>query len=146
MVDQINQKLSLFYNSAQVQPPDKGWIHAIRTTLNMSMVQLGAKLGVTRQAIYRIEDSETNGSSTINKLKEVASAMNLKVEYALISQNGTIDDLVKSKAKNLARKIVLRANRNMKLENQEIGDEKINHAIADLAYEIRLEMNKTLWD
>jgi len=46
----------------------------------------------------------------------------------------------------LARKIVWRTNQNMKLENQGIGDEKINSTIKDLADEIKREMRKSLWD
>ncbi|MFT4832557.1 MAG: hypothetical protein ACI815_002213, partial [Psychroserpens sp.] len=59
---------------------------------------------------------------------------------------GTIDNLINSKAQTLARKIVLRTNQNMKLENQGISEEKIKQSIRDLASEIKREMRKSLWD
>ena len=72
--------------------------------------------------------------------------MELKFVYALVPKNGTIDNLIETKAENLARKIVLRTNQNMKLEDQGIGDEKIAKTIKELASEIKREMKKSLWD
>ena len=46
----------------------------------------------------------------------------------------------------MARRIVLRTNQNMKLEDQGISDEKINASIIDLANDIKREMRKSLWD
>ena len=63
-----------------------------------------------------------------------------------IPKDGTIEKLVDLKAEKLARKIVLRTNQNMKLEDQGIGDEKIAKTIKELAIEIKREMKKSLWD
>jgi len=112
----------------------------------MTMAQLGAKLNITRQGVKRIEKSEANGTITLNSLKDVANAVDLKLVYALVPLNGTINDLIKIKAEKLARKIVLRTNQNMKLEDQGIGDEKIDKTIKELASEIKREMKKSLWD
>jgi predicted DNA-binding mobile mystery protein A len=112
----------------------------------MTMAQLGAKLNITRQGVKRIEESEANGTITIKSLKEVANAMELELVYGLVPKDGTIEDLVNIKAAKLARKIVLRTNQNMKLEDQGIGDAKINKTIKDLASEIKREMRKSLWE
>tara|TARA_R110000868_G_scaffold12619_2_gene59951 strand:- start:2629 stop:2967 length:339 start_codon:yes stop_codon:yes gene_type:complete len=112
----------------------------------MTMAQLGSKLNITRQGVKRIEESEANGTITLNSLKDVANAMDLKLVYALVPKNGTIDDLIETKAEKLARKIVLRTNQNMKLEDQGIGDDKISKTIKDLAIEIKRELRKSLWD
>jgi len=72
--------------------------------------------------------------------------LDLKFVYGFVPKDGTIDNLINSKAEKLARKIVLRTNQNMKLENQGIRDEKINESIIDLANEIKREMRKSLWD
>ena len=110
------------------------------------MAQLGTKLGITRQGVKKIEESEANGTITINTISEVAAAMDMKFVYSLVPKEGTIDDLIQMKAEKLAQKIVLRTNQNMKLENQGIGDEKINDTIKDLANEIKRELKKSLWD
>lgn len=66
--------------------------------------------------------------------------------YGFVPKNGSIEELISTKAKKLAQKIVLRTNQNMKLENQGISDEKINQSVIDLASEIKREMRRSLWD
>jgi len=110
------------------------------------MAQLGTRLNITRQGVKRIEESEAKGTITINSLREVGKALDLKFVYGFIPKDGTIDNLINLKAEKLARKIVLRTNQNMKLEDQGISNEKINDSIIDLANEIKREMRKSLWD
>lgn len=146
LIEQLDQKIEPFSETRKVLVPERGWINTIRTSLNMTMVQLGTKLNITRQGVKRIEESEANGSITLNSLKDVANAMDLKLVYALVPKNDTFNDLVEIKAEKMAKKIVLRTNQNMKLEDQGIGDEKLAKTINELAYEIKREMKKSLWD
>jgi predicted DNA-binding mobile mystery protein A len=146
LIEQLDQKLQSFQKAELVLVPNKGWIHTIRTALNMTMAQLGARLKITRQGVKSIEESESKGSISINSLKEVGDALDLKFVYGFVPKNGTIDNLVNIKAEKLARKIALRTHQNMKLEDQGIGDEKINGAIKELADEIKREMRRSLWD
>ena len=146
LIEQLDQKLQPFSATRKVLVPERGWINTVRTTLNMTMAQLGTKLSITRQGVRRIEESEANGGITLNSLKDVANAMDLKLVYALVPKSGTINDLIQIKAEKLAQKIVLRTNQNMKLEDQGIGDEKIAKTINELAQEIKREMRKSLWD
>ena len=146
LIEQLDQNLQPFSESRKVLVPERGWINTIRTALNMTMAQLGTKLNITRQGVKRIEESEANGTITLNSLKDVAMALDLNMVYALVPKNGTIDDLIQEKADKLAQKIVLRTNQNMKLEDQGIGDDKIIETIKELANEIKREMRKSLWD
>lgn len=146
LIDQLDQKLDKFKDASMVLVPQKGWINTIRTILNMTREQLGARLNLTKGAIQKIEEREATGQITINKLKDVGKAIDMQFVYGFVSENGTIDNLINIKAEKLAKKIVLRTNHNMKLENQGIGDEKINEAIKELANEIKREMRKSLWD
>jgi len=146
LIDQLDQKLGVFKGAEMVPVPQKGWINTIRTTLNMTMDQLGTKLKLTKGAVQKIEEREAIGQITINKLKDVGEVLDLKFVYGFVPKDGTIDNLINSKAEKLARKIVLRTNQNMKLEDQGISDEKINQSIIDLANEIKREMRKSLWD
>jgi predicted DNA-binding mobile mystery protein A len=146
MIDQLEQKLQPFLKTRHILVPERGWINTIRTTLNMTMAQLGTKLDITKQAIKKIEESEANGTISINKLRRVAKVLDFKLVYSLVPNDGSLDQLIQIKAEKLARKIVLRTNQNMKLEDQGIGDEKINNTIKEVAYEIKREMKKSLWD
>jgi predicted DNA-binding mobile mystery protein A len=146
LIEQLDQKLANFKNAGMVLVPQKGWVNTIRTNLNMTRDQLGAKLDFTKGAIQKIEEREATGQITINKLKDVGNALNMKFVYGFIPKDGTIENLVNLKSEKLARKIVLRTNQNMKLEDQAIGDEKITKTIKELADEIKREMRKSLWD
>ena len=146
LIEQLDQKLANYKDAGMVLVPQKGWVNTIRTTLNMTRDQLGTKLNLTKGAIQKIEEREATGQITINKLKDVGNALNMKFIYGFIPKDGTIESLVNLKAEKLARKIVLRTNQNMKLEDQGIGDEKIEKTIKELASEIKREMKKSLWD
>ena len=146
LIEQLDQKLEPFKKAEMVLVPDKGWLNAIRTTLNMTMAQLGNKIGVTKQGVNKIEESEAKGSISINSLKEAGAALDLKLVYGFVPNDGTIDDLINNKATILARKIVSRTNQNMKLEGQGISEEKLKKSVIDLAKEIKREMKKSLWE
>jgi predicted DNA-binding mobile mystery protein A len=146
LIEQLDKKLAQFKNAGMVLVPQKGWVHTIRTSLNMTREQLGIKLKLTKGAVQKIEEREATGQITINKLKSVGNVLGLQFVYGFVPKDGSIDNLINLKAKKLAQKIVLRTNQNMKLENQGIGDEKLNVLIKDLASEIKREMRKSLWD
>ncbi|WP_127141588.1 mobile mystery protein A [Flagellimonas marinaquae] len=146
LIEQLDEKLRPFHQAKTIIVPEKGWIHTIRTTLNMTMAQLGNKLNITRQGIKKMEDSEANGTLTLNSLKDVAHALDMQLVYAIVPKQESIDDLITEKAEKLAQKIVLRTNQNMKLENQSIGDDKLNKTIQDLSDELKRDMGKSLWD
>jgi predicted DNA-binding mobile mystery protein A len=146
IIEQLDQKLAKFKDAGMVLVPQKGWINTIRTTLNMTRDQLGAKLKLTKGAIQKIEEREAAGQITINKLRDIGQALDMQFVYGFVPKDGTIDNLINSKAEKLAKEIVLRTNQNMKLEDQGIGNDKINVSIKDLANEIKREMRKSLWD
>ncbi|AGC78019.1 mobile mystery protein A [Nonlabens dokdonensis] len=146
LIEQLDKKLQPFYETSKVLIPERGWTNTIRTALHMTMAQLGTKLNITRQGVKRIEESEASGTITLNSLKDAAEAMDFKLVYALVPKNGTINNLIENKAEELARKIVMRTNQTMQLENQGIGDQKLDKTIKELAAELKREMRKSLWD
>ncbi|PKL79786.1 MAG: XRE family transcriptional regulator [Ignavibacteriae bacterium HGW-Ignavibacteriae-4] len=146
LIDQLDQKLKHFQMASTVIVPSGGWIKTIRTTLNMTLEQLGKKLNITKQGVKSIEDSEVKGTITINSLKEAGDALGMKFVYGFVPNDGSIQELIDIKTVELARKIVLRTDQSMKLEDQGIGQEKINESIKNLADEIKREMRKSLWD
>jgi predicted DNA-binding mobile mystery protein A len=135
-----------FATLKQVATPPTGWIKAIRTTLGMSMQQLGNKLNITKQAILDIEKREKDGFITIKSLKEIARALDMQLVYGFVPNDGSLDALIEKRATELATKIVLRTNNTMKLEDQGITNERIKKAIKERAEEIKNEMPKILWD
>ena len=145
-VEQLDQKLKNFGNARLIVVPEKGWVHSIRTTLNMTMEQLGAKIGMTKGAMQKIEERESKGQITINKLKLVAEGLDMQLVYGFVPKNGTVDDMINAKARLLAEKIVLRTNQHMVLEDQGIYKNRIKDSIDELTFEIKREMHRSLWD
>jgi len=146
LIDQLDHKLKPFMATKDIHVPERGWIHTVRTALNMTLQQLGVKLNMSSQGVKDTEERETSGSVSIKTLKEVANAMDMQLVYAFVPKQNSIEEMLDSKAKELAKKIVLRTGHNMQLENQGISDDKIKVAIEELKEEIKREMSKSLWD
>jgi predicted DNA-binding mobile mystery protein A len=146
IIEQLGKKLEVFQPAESVLVPDAGWINALRTALNMTMSQLGDKLGVTRQGVKKIEESEARGAISLNSLREAGKGLGFKLVYGFVPEAGSIDNLINEKADALARKIVLRTSHNMNLENQAVSEERIEYSIRELSAEIKREMRKSLWD
>ena len=70
----------------------------------------------------------------------------MKLVYALVPKDGSLDDLINRKAKELATTIVARTSNTMKLEDQENSEERLKKAIEERTAIIKNEMPKTLWD
>lgn len=146
LIEQLDKKLAQFKGTEMVLVPEKGWINTIRTTLNMTREQLGCRLKLTKGAVQKIEEREAAGQITINKLKAIGQALDMQFVYGFVPKEGSITNLINSRAEALARKIVIRTNQNMKLEDQGVGDEKVDESIKELAREIKREMRRSLWD
>jgi predicted DNA-binding mobile mystery protein A len=145
-IEQLDMQLRPYKEAKSVIPPARGWVNSIRTSLNMTLEQLGSKLKITKGAIQKIEEREATGQISINKLKAVGHVLDMKLVYGFVPNAGSIENLVHKKSEILARKIVMRTNQNMKLEDQGIGDGKLEKSIQDLASEIKRELKKSLWD
>lgn len=74
----------------------------------MSLQQVADKLSITKQSVQEIETIEKEGSITLNSLKETANALDMQLVYGLVPKDGTIDDLIERKARELALGILSR--------------------------------------
>ncbi len=146
LVEQLDKKLYFFKKIQSNAVPSAGWINNIRVSLNMSLEQLGNKLGMSKQGVKKIEEREASGTITINGLKEVAEALDMTFIYGFAPKDENLQQLLDKKANILAEKIVRRTNKHMVLENQGNSDQTIKDAIVDLKNELKREMHKSLWD
>ncbi len=146
LIEQLDRKLKPFSDSESVIVPEKGWINTIRTALNMTLEQLGKKLSITKQGVKRLQDSEAAGTITINSLKEVGKAMEMKFVYGFSPLDGSVDSLLDRRSRILAEKIILRTNHTMMLENQAIDKSRLNKAIDELSKDIKTELNRGIWE
>ena len=112
----------------------------------MTLEQLGRKLKMTRQGVKRIENSEASGTITINLLREVGQAMDMRLVYGFVPNHGSISALIDSKSYELAKRIVQRTDQTMLLEDQATSKENLNMAVEELATRIRQELRRSIWD
>lgn len=145
-IDQLSQKLMKFSTLKGVNPPPRGWIHLIRTTLNMSLAQLAKRLGKTPVTVREIEEREADKSITLKKLIEVGEALGLDFVYGFFPKEASLEKIIEQRAHQIAEEIVKRTSHSMKLEEQENTPERLAQAIKDRTDEIKREVPKYLWD
>lgn len=145
-IQQLNNKMLAFASLQKVAPPPTGWLKAVRTALGMSLQQLSNRLSITKQSMQEIEQREKDGSITIKSLREAAKALDMQLVYGFVPVDGSLEELISRKAREMATQIVLRTSNSMKLEDQENSKQRIEKAIEERAAVIKNEMPKNLWD
>lgn len=145
-LEQLDKKMEKFEELAEIPIPPNGWINLIRTTLNMSLRQLGKRLNITSQSVKEIEMREAEKKITLEKLNEVAEALNLKLVYGFIPKDKSLEKMIENKSLALAKQIVLKTSHSMALEDQQNEPSRIEKAIKERALQIQNEMPKYLWD
>jgi len=145
-IEQLDRKMHEFVEIKKIIPPPIGWIKAIRTSLGMSLQQLGNKISITKQSVMDIERREQLGTISLKTLRESANALDMELVYAFVPKDGSLDALIERKAKELATEIVMRTSNTMKLEDQEVSYGRIQKAIFERTIIIKNEMPKILWD
>jgi predicted DNA-binding mobile mystery protein A len=126
--------------------PPIGWIKAIRNGIGMSMEQLGKKLSITKQGVMDIEKREKEGAITIKSMQEIAKAMDTQFVYGFVPNAGSLEEMIETRALEIASKIVERTSTTMKLEDQANSKVRVEKAIKERASEIINKTPKILWD
>lgn len=145
-ISQLDKKMTQFPRLKEALRPGGGWIYAIRTALGMSLKQLGKKLDITPQGAKDIERREEDGSLTLQRLKEVAAALDLRLVYALVPKDGSLEKMIERQARRMAKEIVLKTSHTMHLEDQGIDKEALAEAIERRTEKLKTELPKALWD
>lgn len=93
-----------------------------------------------------IEQREEQRRITLQSLQDTAEALEMKLVYALVPKDGSLDTLIERRAQELATKIVSRTSNSMKLEDQENSEKRIRKAIQERTAILKQELPKILWD
>ncbi|SDC64312.1 mobile mystery protein A [Niabella drilacis] len=145
-IQQLDAKMQLYGPLQHIKAPSTGWLKAIRTTLGLSLKQLGNRLQKSKQNVAMLEQREKDGNISLNSLREVAGALDMELIYGFVPKDITLEQLIDRKATELATKIVLRTSQSMKLEGQQNKDARIKKAIGEKAQIFKTELPKILWD
>ena len=146
IIEQIENKLKVYSKVDPNNMPSAGWINTIRTSIKMTLEQLGARIKTTKQGAKKVEEREADGSITINALKEAANALDMDFVYGFKPRKGSIFKMIDEAALKKATDIVMRTSKTMELEDQKVNDERLNRAIKEKAQEIKSNLPKYLWD
>lgn len=124
--------------------PSDGWIKAVRKALGMSTRQLAQRMRITQQSAAKLENNEGDDAITLKKLRQAAEAMDCRLVYAFLPNEGSLEATVRKQAMKKARSLVAPVNHTMLLEAQAVGnmDEKIH----ETAEELMRNITPRLWD
>ncbi len=146
LVEQLDKKMQEFKVFGEVHVPSSGWVNAIRTTLNMSLAQLGKRLRKTPVTVKEMEEREQKKTITLRKLIEIAEALDLRFVYGFIPKESSLEAMIERRAQKVAREIVMRTSHTMALEDQENRKERLERSINERAENLKRDLPKYLWD
>ena len=139
----LDQRFSSMKPETRYRPPPKGWVRAVRDALGMSGAQLGRRVGVTAQSVADLEKSEASGTIQLKTLRRVAEALDCVVVYALLPRS-SLEDMVQGRAREIARKELVRIAHTMDLEAQGLSQEEREEQIETfIRYHLR---ERDLWE
>ncbi|KKC27910.1 mobile mystery protein A [Sphingomonas sp. SRS2] len=114
---------------AELTPPPKGWLRAVRESFGMTGAQLSDRLGVSPSRISALEKAEAAGTTTLKSLREAAEAMGCTFVYAIVPTK-PLDEMARARAAELAINELARVHHTMRLEDQALEGSDLTEARA----------------
>lgn len=146
ILKQVDRKISILASVDTFDVPKEGWVYSIRSALRMTLKQLGKRIGISPQSVKDMEKREKLGTVTLKTLKEFAGSMDMDFIYGFVPREKTLQNLIKKRALEVATEIIERTNLTMKLEAQEVSEQRLEEAIQERAQKFQEEMPGFLWD
>jgi len=142
----IKQLDQSFNKLIELPVPSAGWINTIRKTLGMSARTLGERIGLSQPRIALMEKGEVDGSISIKTLEKAAQGLGCRVVYALVPEEGSLQQLRHHQALKKARQVNQYAEGHMALEDQATDDVFRLAAIKSVADEYLRNWPRDFWD
>lgn len=86
------------YADLRATTPRSGWVKTVRLALGMSSEALGARVSISPQGVRRLEQSEADGSISLNTLARIADGLDCDVRYVLVPRTSLVDKVVRRAA------------------------------------------------
>jgi predicted DNA-binding mobile mystery protein A len=145
MRQQIQDKIDKINVPGVDKIQKEGWIRTIRKALGMSINDLAHRLDCKSSNITLLEKNEVTSKIKLETLEKVAEAMNCRLVYAFIPQDNSLEEIIKTQARLVAKRIVQKNNHSMKLEDQGISKEQMKQQEDDVYKKILDDASIKLW-
>lgn len=143
-LDKHFHRLRSAEKALRVQPIG-GWVKTIREALGMSATQLAERLGVSRNAIYLLEEREGRRKTTLKQLDKAAAALGCDVVYTLIP-NQSLEQTIRGRARIKAEAQLREANASMGLEAEGVQGDDFAAAVSSASSFTEALTDRQLWD
>ncbi|HUW88056.1 MAG TPA: mobile mystery protein A [Candidatus Paceibacterota bacterium] len=129
----LDNRLKKFPKKEEFTVPRQGWIKSIREALGMSAADLGDRMGIARQSVLTLEESESGGRAGMDSLKRAAEAMDCSFVYAFIP-NSSLENVLRKQIEKVVAQRMGNVSHSMKLEDQvtELTDSVYEALVKDL--------------
>lgn len=117
----LDQRLQAIGPVELFNPPISGWIKAIRIALGMTTTQMAARMSLNQSTIVALENSEAKANIQLATLHKAAAALGCTLVYALVP-NKPLEETVRERASEYARKHLAPIEHSMALEDQKVTD------------------------
>ena len=125
--------------------PAQGWLAIFRKALGMSGADVAARSGVSRNAVYQAERNERDGAITMNQMHKLAEAMGGHLIYAIVPNEGRVEEIIRAQAHRKAQARIMRASVHMALEQQSLTSEQTKIRVDHLTDELMRNMPPNFW-
>ncbi len=141
---QLDKRLDPLRGSQTLLCPPRGWIKAIREALGLTTAQLGVRLGVSQPRVVDIEKAEKTKTLTLATLERAANAMDCKLVYGFVPKK-SLQEMVKERARKIARKRLETTRHSMVLEAQSVSLEDETEQLEAMVQKILEKAGSELW-
>ena len=113
----LDNRLGRLPKKEEFAVPSQGWIRSIREALGMSAADLGNRMGIARQSVLTLEESESQGRAGMYSLKRAAEALDCTFIYSFIP-NSSLESILRNQVVKIVEHRMGTVSHSMKLENQ----------------------------
>ena len=141
---QLDAKLLSYKRLTRHQPPRRGWLFAIRSALHMPRHVIAKRLGTTVPSYADLERSEAADTISLRSLRRAADALGCDMVCVLVPRR-PLRRVIEERAAELARQIVSRTDRTMRLEAQGVNAAERRRTQRALARDLAARTPRRFW-
>jgi predicted DNA-binding mobile mystery protein A len=143
----LDVRLNSWLAPREQSVPRAGWLKAVRESLGLTTRQLAMLMGTNFQNVQRMEEREKKGAVRLASLEKAARAMSCRLVYAIVPEkpHSSLEDIVTSKARELANELVGPVKHSMQLEEQSVSEEDTAAQFRTLVDELTRTLDSRIW-